>query len=612
MGLIRKGVNNDDAMNSIAPGEQSRADANASFDVPSDRFPTFQEELPRSGNADQVRPKRLRINCPHCSNAIVVVVLGGENDGHCSVCGSSFEIESQSEKSWSSKQLPKLGKFQLLQVVGRGAFGTVYQARDTDLERIVAVKVPRSGRFAGPEDEDRFMREARSVAQLNHPGIVPVYEVGHADELPYIVAEYVEGVTLNELLQYRRLEFVESADIVASIAEALSHAHERGVIHRDLKPGNILLERWGGVAREESVSALRISQLDSRRNDTLRTCGRARLMDFGLARRDSGEASVTVEGQLLGTPAYMSPEQARGDVGKIDVRSDVYSLGVMLFEMLTGELPFRGTSRMVIEQVIHNDPPSPRKLVSHLPSDLETICMTCMQKDPAKRYQTASQLADELHRFLTGQPILARRISSLDRARRWCQRNPVVSSLASLLILSLLAGLFGVATQWRRAERNSAMAREQAERANLVASQASESAASEREARRRAEQSEVRAEATAKDATRKSEVTRRVSEFLVEIFPGPDDSRYGDRSSQDAANACAVSGLTRYTQGDFEASVEKLRKAVSLYERLHDETDSRAIKLNEIIDLILLESECAGSEPIEAAVAVRKQFNTAE
>ena len=443
----------------ITQGEPSRSANISSLDGLTDRFPTFQEEFPKSASCQQLRPMRLRINCPHCESPIVVVVSSNENDGHCSVCGSSFELESQSERSWSTKQLPKLGKFQLLNVVGRGAFGTVYQARDTDLDRIVAVKIPRSGRFAGPEDEDRFMREARSLAQLNHPGIVPVYEVGHADELPYIVAEFIEGVTLNELLRYRRLEFVESSDIVASIAEALSHAHERGVIHRDLKPGNILLERWGGVAREESVSGLRVSQLDSRRNDTLRTCGRARLMDFGLARRSSDEARVTVEGQLLGTPAYMSPEQARGDVGKIDVRSDVYSLGVMLFEMLTGELPFRGTSRMVIEQVIHNDPSSPRKLVNNLPRDLETICMTCMQKDPAKRYQTASQLADELHRFLSGQPILARRISSFDRALRWCQRNPVVSSLASLLILSLVIGLLGVVSQWRRAERNSAIAR---------------------------------------------------------------------------------------------------------------------------------------------------------
>jgi serine/threonine protein kinase len=211
----------------------------------------------------------------------------------------------------------KLGKFELLDTVDQGAFGAVYQARDPEFDRTVAIKVPRSGSLAGPQELDRFLREARSVAQLRHPSIVSIHEVGQADGLPYLVSDFVQGVTLTDLMSARRPGFREAGAFIAAVADALRYAHERGVVHRDVKPSNIML------------------------GDD----GKPYVMDFGLAKREAGEITMTIEGQVLGTPAYMSPEQARGEGHTVDGRSDVNSLGVILYQPLTGELPCRGTQR---------------------------------------------------------------------------------------------------------------------------------------------------------------------------------------------------------------------------------------------------------------------------
>jgi eukaryotic-like serine/threonine-protein kinase len=323
---------------------------------------------------------------------------------------------ARDERAPPSPPAPRrLGRFELLEEVGSGSFGHVFRARDTELDRTVAIKVPRAGRLASQEEVDRFLREARSAAQLKHPGIVSVYESGQADDgTCYLVEEFVPGTTLAQRQGAGRLTFRESAELVAQAADALDYAHRHGVVHRDIKPSNILLD----------------------------SDGRPHLMDFGLAKRDTGEATMTLEGQVLGTPAYMSPEQAGGESHSVDARSDIYSLGVVLYELLTGERPFRGERRMLLLQVLQDDPAPPRRLDHKVPRDLETVCLKAMARSPARRYASARELADDLRRWSAGEPIRARPVGRAERLWRWCRHNPLA---ASLFLAVFLGSAFGLA-----------------------------------------------------------------------------------------------------------------------------------------------------------------------
>lgn len=339
----------------------------------------------------------------------------------------------------------RLGRFELIECLGAGSFGVVHKARDPRLNRVVALKIPHPGTIGSRADRVRLRREATSAAVLRHPRIVAVHDVGSVDGVDYLVTEYIEGKTLGDLLADGPIEPGRLAELLAGTADALEVAHQAGIVHRDVKPSNILID----------------------------VAGRPYLADFGLARRIEGDASASVEGDLVGTPTYMSPEQARGDVGSIGPQSDVYSLGVVLYHGLAGRPPFGGSRATVLRMVVDEDPPRPRSLNPGAPRDLEGICRKAMEKDPARRYSSAGAMADDLRKYLRSEPVSARPLSGLERLDRWRRRKPAVAHLTFLVVALALAAFALVTWQWRRAERHLAeaqAARSQAlERARLLA-----------------------------------------------------------------------------------------------------------------------------------------------
>ncbi len=317
--------------------------------------------------------------------------------------------------------IPSIPGYELLGELGRGGMGIVYKARQLRLNRIVAVKMILAGIHASPETGVRFLAEAESVARLHHPHIVQIFAFGDVDGHPYLEMEYVAGGCLSDRLVGMPRAPRDAARLVEILARAIHEAHRLGIVHRDLKPANILLTA------------------DST----------PKIADFGLAKRLNVESGLTQTQFIVGSPSYMAPEQAGQSSTPIGPAADVYSLGAILYELLTGRPPFQGPTVLeTLEQVRSDEPISPSRLCPKLPRDLITICLKCLEKEAERRYVSSIELADDLRRFEAGQTIRARPVGGLERLWRWCRREPVVASLA----LALLTGLIGVATQWWRAE----------------------------------------------------------------------------------------------------------------------------------------------------------------
>ena len=349
----------------------------------------------------------------------------------------------------------RIGPYRLLGILGEGGMGCVYKARHERLNRLVALKTTYADRLRDPQFAIRFSLEAESIARLKHPNIVQIYDVGRHNEQPYFAMELVDGDSLDAVIRRQSFCVRDAAEIVRALADAIHAAHQMGVVHRDLKPSNVLLD--ASYSTDGVTAALKIT-------------------DFGIAKQLDSDSNLTHTGMVAGTPNYMAPEQVRGRSEQIGPHTDVYALGVMLYELLTGRTPFMAvTPREVMNQILDREAPSPKLFGATAPPDLVSICLQCLHKEPARRYASAQALAEDLGHFLAGETVEARQVGFVERSGRWCRRRPALTALLSVVTLLAFVGFPGVAWLWLDAsaakvvaERSDAAQRWSSYRANVA------------------------------------------------------------------------------------------------------------------------------------------------
>jgi tetratricopeptide (TPR) repeat protein len=359
------------------------------------------------------------------------VLIGG------ATCDTSFSL-AESAPAPGGGSGPRVAGYEILEVVGRGAMGVVYKARQQSLKRVVALKMIRAGDHADEAEIRRFRTEAEAVGRLQHQNIVQVYDVAEHQGYPYLALEYIGGGSLQKRIAGMPQPLQAAAQLVQVLAQAIDFAHRQGIIHRDLKPANVLLTSpHPGVSQDSTLSHAPLAE---------QAYGTPKISDFGLAKKLEEDGGQTRSGTILGTPSYMAPEQASGRTGTVGPLADQYALGAMLYELLTGRPPFRGaTVWETLEQVRSQEPVPPSRLQPKVPADLETICLKALQKEPHNRYDSAAALAEDLRRFVAGEPILARPIPWWERGWRWCRRNPKLAAMAAA-VFALLLTVAGVST----------------------------------------------------------------------------------------------------------------------------------------------------------------------